>query len=173
MHSNNSGQSTGCGISPQTTVDEMQQQIIASSIEKQAEIAEKQYVEKILPNSSPIKIPLNASIKDEYKAAGYRQIKYRWNYGEYNYTSRWHEKTPNAPKDQGSTWVVERKRKGIGYGPNVRPKIVEVLVGKYANGQNIWVNKKLWKEAIAARKNGTATQKQKEMLDNGHWKSKE
>ncbi len=31
---------------------------------------------------------------------------------------------------------------------------------------------KEWKAAIYARKNGTATQEQKEMLDNGHWEDK-
>lgn len=33
------------------------------------------------------------------------------------------------------------------------------------------VSKKEWKRAIAARKKGTATKEQKEMLDNGHWKA--
>lgn len=41
----------------------------------------------------------------------------------------------------------------------------EVLVGK-----NKWISKRDWKNAITARQNGTATKKQKEWLDNGHWK---
>jgi hypothetical protein len=40
-----------------------------------------------------------------------------------------------------------------------------VLVGK-----NKWISKDKWKEAITAQRNGTATKKQKEWLDNGHWK---
>ena len=38
-------------------------------------------------------------------------------------------------------------------------------------GHNQWVSKKEWKRAIDARKKGTATKEQKEMLDNGHWKA--
>ena len=50
---------------------------------------------------------------------------------------------------------------------NARPAKHEILVGK-----NKWVSKKEWQAAIRARKNGTATKEQKEMLDNGHWKPK-
>ena len=39
-------------------------------------------------------------------------------------------------------------------------------------GKIKWVSKQEWQAAIRARKNGTATQEQKEMLDNGHWKDK-
>ena len=52
-------------------------------------------------------------------------------------------------------------------GKNARPAKREILVGK-----NKWVSKQEWQAAIRARKNGTATKEQKEMLDNGHWKPK-
>ena len=113
---------------------------------------------------SPIKVPKKATAQVQAKN-GYSQIKYTWESGNYKYTSRWHTHTPNAPKNQGTSWVVERKSSGVGYGKNARPKKEEVLVGK-----NKWISKRDWKNAITARQNGTATKKQKEWLDNGHWK---
>lgn len=113
---------------------------------------------------SPITIPSSATEKTE-KKNGYNQVKYTWKRGEYTYTSRWHTRTPNAPKEQGNSWVVERKISGVGHGKNARPKREEVLVGK-----NKWISKREWKDAIIARKRGTLTKKQKEWLDNGHWK---
>lgn len=126
----------------------------------------KDYIENTLPKTSPIKIPSSATIKEEQKN-GYDQVKYTWEKGDYSYTSRWHTRTPNAPKEQGDSWVVQHDQTGIGYGKNVRPAKHEILVGK-----NKWVSKKEWQAAIRARKNGTATNEQKEMLDNGHWKPK-
>ena len=117
-----------------------------------------------LRDRSPISIPSSAIEKAE-KKNGYDQIKYTWKRGEYTYTSRWHTRTPNAPQNQGNSWVVERRKSGIGYGENARPKQEEVLVGK-----NKWVSKQKWQAAIRARKNGTSTKEQKEMLDHGHWK---
>lgn len=113
---------------------------------------------------SPIKVPKKATAQVQSKN-GYSQIKYTWESGNYKYTSRWHTRTPNAPKNQGTSWVVERKIPGIGYGKNIRKPKEEVLVGK-----NKWISKDKWKEAITAQRNGTATKKQKEWLDNGHWK---
>jgi len=113
---------------------------------------------------SPIKVPKKATAQVQAKN-GYSQIKYTWESGNYKYTSRWHTRTPNAPKNQGTSWVVERKIPGIGYGKNIRKPKEEVLVGK-----NKWISKDKWKEAITAQRNGTATKKQKEWLDNGHWK---
>ena len=126
----------------------------------------KDYIKYTLPKSSPIKIPSSATVKEEQKN-GYDQVKYTWKKGDYSYTSRWHTRTPNAPKEQGDSWVVERKKSGVGYGKNARPKQEEVLVGK-----NKWISKQDWKNAIMARKKGTLTQQQKEWLDNGHWKDK-
>ena len=124
------------------------------------------YIEEILPKSSPIKIPSNANIKEEQKN-GYQQVKYTWKKDDFTYTSRWHTRTPNAPIGQGDSWVVQRDKPGIGYGEKARPSQHDILVGK-----NKWVSKKEWQAAIRARKNGTATKEQKEMLNNGHWKPK-
>ncbi len=96
----------------------------------------KDYIENTLPNSSPIKIPSSATVKEEQKN-GYDQVKYTWKKGDYSYTSRWHTRTPNAPKEQGDSWVVQRDKAGIGYGKNARPAKHEILVGK-----NKWVSKK-------------------------------
>ena len=127
----------------------------------------RHFIEKVLPNSSPIKIPASAIVKEEQKN-GYNQVKYTWKKGEFSYTSRWHTRTPNAPKKQGDSWVVQRDKAGIGFGKEARPATHEILVGK-----DKWVSLKEWRMAIQARKNGTATKEQKEMLDNGHWKPKE
>lgn len=115
---------------------------------------------------SPIEIPQTATVKEQAKN-GYSQIKYTWQSGDYKYTSRWHTQTPNAPEGQGTTWVVERKRSGIGYGENPQPHREEILIGK-----NKWISRQDWKDAITARKQGTATKQQKEWLDNGHWKDR-
>jgi hypothetical protein len=50
---------------------------------------------------------------------------------------------------------------------NARPAKHEIIIGKHK-----WISKQEWQSAIRARKNGTATSKQKEILDNGHWKEK-
>ena len=126
----------------------------------------KNYIENILPKRSPIKIPSLATIKEKQKN-GYNQVKYSWKKGNYNYTSRWHTHTPNAPKEQGNSWVVDRKQPGVGYGKNARPKKEEILVGK-----NKWISRQDWDNAIVARKKGTLMPKQKEWLYNGHWKDK-
>lgn len=106
----------------------------------------KDYIENTLPKSSPIKIPSSAIIIEEQKN-GYEQVKYTWKKDDYSYTSRWHTRTPNAPKEQGDSWVVQRDKAGIGYGKNARPAKHEILVGK-----NKWVSKKEWQAAIRARK---------------------
>ena len=115
---------------------------------------------------SPIKIPKKAVTQVQSKK-GYSQIKYTWESGKYKYLSRWHTQTPNAPKDQGTSWVVERRIPGVGHGKNVSKPQEEILIGK-----NKWISKKEWNEAITARKTGKATKRQKEILDNGHWKDR-
>lgn len=126
----------------------------------------KNYIENILPKTAPITIPLTATIKEE-KKNGYKQVKYTWKRGDFSYTGRWHTRTPNAPEEQGDSWVVQRTKSGIGYGKDARPARHEILIGK-----NKWISKSVWQDAIHARRNGIATQKQKELLDNGHWKPK-
>ncbi len=98
---------------------------------------------------SPIKIPAEATAEVQAKN-GYSQIKYVWESDGYKYTSRWHTRTPNAPVNQGTSWVVERRIPGVGYGRNYREPIKEVLVGN-----NEWITWIDWQEAIKARKNGT------------------
>ena len=115
---------------------------------------------------SPIRIPKKAKVQVQAKK-GYSQIKYTWKSGNYKYTSRWHTRTPNAPKNQGSSWVVERRLPGVGYGKNFRSPKEEVLVGK-----DKWISKDKWRDAITAMNNGTATNKQKEWINNGHWKDR-
>lgn len=154
----NSGQTSG----DQTTFEEQESSIIEAANENRVY---RQYIQTELPKTSPLHIPGNAEIIAQQKN-GYQQIKYRWTRGDYQYVSRWHTRTPGAPKGQGDSWVVERHKPGIGAGPNARPAKREILVGKYK-----WVSKSKWNEAIRARKRGTATKKQKELLDHGHWKA--
>lgn len=169
MHGSNSGLAHGTSGSPQTTLEQQEYQQKVAEAEAKA-IAHQEYLRFELPKSSPIKVPSSATIKEEQKQ-GYNQVKYSWQRGEYKYLSRWHTRTPNAPKNQGDTWVVERRIPGIGNGPNARPGKSEVLVGKTPSGNNIWVDKKKWDAAVYARTHGTCTKKQKEMLDHGHWRA--
>ena len=60
----------------------------------------------------PLKVPKTHNIKAEYKRAGYYMLSFRWKRGEYEYNARWHTRTPNAPKEQENTWVIERTLKG-------------------------------------------------------------
>jgi hypothetical protein len=150
------------GIDIAKTVDKVSD--AAKVADKATDIGKLSKQTSTIAKRSPIKVPKKATAQVQSKN-GYSQIKYTWESGNYKYTSRWHTRTPNAPKNQGTSWVVERKSTGIGYGKNARPKKEEVLVGK-----NKWISKRDWKNAITARQNGTATKKQKEWLDNGHWK---
>lgn len=170
MHASNSGLAHGTSGSPQTTLDQQEYSNKVQQNEKELN-AHAEYVKNELPKSSPLKIPSNATIKEEQKN-GYQQIKYNWDRGDYKYQSRWHTRTPGAPKNQGNTWVVEKRRPGIGNGKNARPAERYVMVGKNKNGSPKWIDRKKWDAAIRARKNGTATKEQKEMLDHGHWKAK-
>ncbi len=169
MHGSNSGQANGTSGSPQTTLEQQEYAKKVAEAEAKAKV-HQEYLKNELPKSSPLKVPETATIKEEQKQ-GYDQVKYSWQRGEYKYQSRWHTRTPNATKNQGNTWVVERRIPGIGNGPNARKAKEEVLVGRTQSGKNIWVDKKIWNAAIHARKNGTCTKEQKEMLDHGHWKA--
>ena len=130
------------------------------NVEKSHEIHKKHPFSK--PQNSPIHVPKNAKMKVENKK-GYEQVKYTWKHGNYSYEARWHTKTKDAPVN-GQSWVVKRQRKGIGYGPNARKNETHFLSGSK------WVSKKDWFDAIKARKAGTATKKQIEMLDKGHYR---
>ena len=157
-----SGSNSGVSNGNQTTTNNA---ALKEQVAKNEKLFSENYVKEVLPQSSPLKIPKSATVSQQ-KKDGYDQVKYSWFRGKYKYISRWHTRTPNAPADQGNTWVAERRKPGIGYGPNARKAVNEVLVGK-----NKWVSKKEWNAAVYANKKGTATEKQKEMLKNGHWKA--
>jgi hypothetical protein len=160
-----SGENSGVTSGNQMSFEQQEAEQIAAENERQAQ-ERSEYLRNELPKTSPIPIPDTATIKEEHKKNGYDQVKYEWTSGEYKYLSRWHTHTPGAPEYSQNTWVVERKIPGIGYGVHHREPVEEVMIG-----HNRWVTKKEWKRAIAARKKGTATKEQKEMLDNGHWKA--
>ncbi len=110
---------------------------------------------------APIEIPDTAKYKAKSMADGYEQISYKWNDGTYKYEVRWHTRTSGAPEGQGNTWVIQRTIPGNG---GKKPS-TQCLIG-----ENEWVEGWKWYDAISARKNGTATQEQIELLDKGHWK---
>ena len=96
----------------------------------------KDYIENTLPKSSPIKIPSSAIIIEEQKN-GYEQVKYTWKKDDYSYTSRWHTRTPNAPKEQGDSWVVQRDtcwKKQMG--------VKERMAGSYTSKKKWHCNKR-------------------------------
>ena len=110
---------------------------------------------------APIEIPDTAKYKAKSMADGYEQISYKWNDGTYKYEVRWHTRTSGAPEGQGNTWVILRTIPGNG---GKKPST------QFLIGENEWVEGWKWYDAISARKNGTATQEQIELLDKGHWK---
>lgn len=111
--------------------------------------------------TSPVPIPADALAIPQTKAAGYHQIKFRWDDGHARYDARWHTRTPGAPADQGDTWVIERKIHGD---PNGKQAIEQVMVG-----DDQWVSMRAFKEAGNARRAGTATAEQEAMLAAGHF----
>lgn len=176
MRRTNSKLANGTSISPQLIIEQETIKKLAEQIkaklqleqEKKKEAEEKakreHYLRYELVKSSPLKIPKNAQIDDQIKT-GYEQVKYRWKKGKFKYTLRWHTRTPDAPPEQGTTWVVERRRMG-----DSRTQHIDyILIGKKGK-KNIWVFKNVWEDAIKARKVGTATKEQEELLKNGHWK---
>ncbi len=124
-----------------------------------------EYLRNELPKSSPIQIPQNAKIKDQVKN-GYIQVKYEWTQDGYMYLCRWHTHTPGAPEYSQETWVVERRKPGIGAGKGHRPSVHEVLIG-----EDMWIDWSIWDEAKKARRYHSETKEQRELLDNGHWKA--
>ena len=84
----------------------------------------------------------------------------------YQYITRWHTRNPTAPLEQRDVWVIERRIKGIGYGPNNRKEVREVWVGG-----SEWITKDEWRKATIANQLGYATEQQKEWLKNGHRKA--
>lgn len=123
---------------------------------------------KEMAKYSPIDIPTYATYIKQNKK-GYKQIKYEWENGEYNYISRYHTTPPSSKKytNEKETWVVERKIKGIGYGKNARKSKEEVYIRNLG-----WISKSKWKELTYKRHKGVLTEEEKEVLDNGHWSNK-
>lgn len=112
---------------------------------------------------SPVNIPEKTKVIAQSKN-GYQQIKYKWNDGNYNYEARWHTETPGAAQyDRGTTWVVTKTTPGNANGVQ---KVVEVKVG------DSWVNESVWNQAVKANQSGTATEAQKQILQNGHYQAK-
>ncbi len=171
MHGKDSGLTNGTTKNSQLSLEQEEYGSHVEKIEVECTKEYIDYIKKELPKSSPIKISKNASIKDEQKN-GYHQVKYIWHNGEYKYSARWHTRTPNAPADQENTWVVERKKSGIGHGENARRKTVEILIRTSKPQGKKWIDKQIWQKAIAARKQGNITKEQEKLLYDGHWKSK-
>ncbi len=167
MHGKNSRLTAGAVKNSQLSLEQEEYGSQVQEIESQAEKQYKNYIDNELPKSSPIKIPKNASIKDELKN-GYHQVKYEWKSNEHKYIARWHTRTPNAPISQENTWVIERKKSGIGHGKEARRKVIEILIKTNNRGGKKWINKQIWQKAIAARKQGTITKEQEKLLYDGH-----
>ena len=110
--------------------------------------------------TSPIKIPSNATIKIQSKT-GYDQIQFKWFDGNYKYDARWHTRTLGAPPEQGNTWVIERITPG---NANGQRSVKHILTG-----EGEWTLRKVWQDAILARQNGVATEAQNDLLKGGHW----
>lgn len=132
------------------------------------DVAEPNSIQVIL-TSSPLKIPKNVIGKSETKT-GYKQITYHWKRRKYSYEARWHTKTRHAPSDQGNTWVIVRILPGQGFGKNAHRRQEWIYIKSGKSGR--WITKKIWQDAIHARKTGTITKAQERILKNGHWKAK-
>ncbi|MFR0599762.1 hypothetical protein [Lactobacillus equicursoris] len=159
MGSSDSGESSG----KQPTLE--QEEYRVKEVENENSLKEH-YFREVLAKRSPIRIPADAKISEKH--GNYDQIRYRWTSNEYRYESRWHTRTPNAPVDQGDTWVVNRRKSGKGFGPNAQHAVSEIFVKTSIGG--VWVSMKIWQKAISAKKMGVATKEQEELLKNGHWK---
>lgn len=124
------------------------------------EVGASQVTPASVRGSSPLKIPDDANIIQQDKAAGYNQMKFRWSDGGQNYEARWHTRTPGAPANAGPSWVVTRTTPGTAAGT---PRTTEILTGQ------TWTPGNTWFAAVAARKAGTATPAQQALLDSGHF----
>ena len=147
--------------SPSGMVDEvLEGRRGTKSLGKQTTAADWNGKTNELAKSAPIDIPENATVKIQTKT-GYDQITYKWSDGTYKYEVRWHTKTPGAPSGQGNTWLIERTTPGT---PTGQRAVTHILTGE---GQ--WTTRYDWQQAIKAFQNGTATEAQKTLLENGHW----
>lgn len=90
------GKNSGVTNGGQMSFSQEEAKNIAAQNENQAE-KRLEYLRNELPQTSPVIIPKNASIKDEHKN-GYDQVKYTWSENGYNYESKWHTHTTGAPE---------------------------------------------------------------------------
>ncbi len=77
--------------------------------DEQKELIAEYYRERVPIISIPEGVKGKAQSKN-----GYEQISYKWKDGDYKYEARWHTRTPDAPENQGRTWVIERVKPGNG-----------------------------------------------------------
>jgi len=117
-----------------------------------------------LSQTSPIRIPDIVQIKPEHKKNGYDHVSYKWSDSGYNYESRWHTHTPNAPEYSHDSWVVTRTLPGIPAGKNHRQKETKYLVKDMG-----WVSSDDWENAKKLRRQNKETTESRRILDNGHW----
>ena len=110
---------------------------------------------------APIAIPESAAAKAKSMKDGYEQITYKWNDESYKYEVRWHTRTSGAPISQGNTWVIQRRKPGMGR----NKPYSEFLISPHQ-----WIEGYKWYDAIAARRDGISTLEQESILDRGHWK---
>lgn len=119
-----------------------------------------------LADKCPFMIPDHATAKDNNKPT-YKQKIFTWTEKdkktgrETEYQARWHERTPNAPKENGETWVVTREDK-------TRKQIDFLLM---RDGKEQWISEKKWREAMRERQKGSNTGQS--ILDTGHIKNRE
>ena len=119
-----------------------------------------------LADKCPFMIPDHATAKDNNKPT-YKQKIFTWTEKdkktgrETEYQVRWHERTPNAPKENGETWVVTREDK-------TRKQIDFLLM---RDGKEQWISEKKWREAMRERQKGSNTGQS--ILDTGHIKNRE
>lgn len=123
-------------------------------------------LDRQLADKCPFTIPNHANVVENNKST-YKQKIFSWiekdkrTGREIEYEARWHERTPNAPKENGETWVITRKDK--------KTKQIDYLLMQ--DGKEEWVSVQKWKKAIEERKAGNDTEQS--ILDKGHIKNKE
>jgi RHS repeat-associated protein len=152
--------------------------------------------------TSPIAIPESATAITQAKTGQgrgtYYQVQFTWNETitrngqerSVEWLSRWHTKTPGAPKNENS-WVVERQVKGIKGQTIRRPgqaplKILQIdpepnmfyLQPKAGQNPDVdnpdnWVDQGTWEAAKKIYDRTKRSSKQEEMLDRGHWNDRE
>jgi hypothetical protein len=115
-------------------------------------------------SSSPIPIPKNATVDLQTKV-GYIQLRFTWRDANgVKYEVRVHDPTPGAPPGSKVNWRVSRTFPGNGIGGSP----AQFARDEHYIGDGLWVNNKIWYDALNARKNGLATPGQLNILRRGH-----